>query len=374
MRKPFEGDYAVSQWFGEHPEVYKQFLIVMPDGTSQPMKGHNGIDFKTPTGTPILAPISGIVKESALDKEGYGNYIKIENDQFGVVLAHLELISVQIGAPVKEGDRIGTSDNTGYSTGPHLHMGVYPIPRERTNGFGGYINFAGLLNLQTVKEEGIKAPETAKLYTKEEYDGVMVDREKFWKERDEALANLKVVTLERDELKSIVTAFSALGYNKVEDITKALGEKDEIVTGLQKEIQQTTTSNAILADELKKKNEEDSTAIEMGIDAVKELKELKLKWDTVVKEAHVNPAKGMMELFSVVDTIREWRNKADKLLKQTQKEAKITDAQVVEVKKEIKKEAEEHGLTWLTKTLGLTSIFIASVSLTTLIGTFIVGR
>ncbi|MCZ2337795.1 MAG: M23 family metallopeptidase, partial [Chitinophagales bacterium] len=102
--------------------------------------GHNGIDYGTPTGTPILAPHSGKVIEAAFDQYGYGNYVKIENNTEGSVLAHFSKTEVSVGQEVKEGQRIALSGNTGNSTGPHLHWGYYRHPRNRQNGYGGFID------------------------------------------------------------------------------------------------------------------------------------------------------------------------------------------------------------------------------------------
>jgi murein DD-endopeptidase MepM/ murein hydrolase activator NlpD len=135
MRKPFISDFALTQKFGERPDVYAQFG----------MSGHNGLDYGLPTGTEVLAPINGKVVETSIGMQGYGHYVKIESDTEGSLLAHLQDLSVSIGDKVTEGQLIGHSDNTGFSTGPHLHFGYYKMPRDRNNGYAGYIDQLPLL-------------------------------------------------------------------------------------------------------------------------------------------------------------------------------------------------------------------------------------
>lgn len=132
MRKPFDGEYRQTQGFNDPccRASYAQFG----------MNGHNGLDFATPTGTKILAPHDGKVIEATLDPKGYGIYVKIENSIEGSVLAHLREFRVGVGDGVKEGDLIGYSDNSGNSTGAHLHWGYYRFPRDRQNGFAGFID------------------------------------------------------------------------------------------------------------------------------------------------------------------------------------------------------------------------------------------
>jgi len=137
MRKPFDGDYRVTQIFGVNPQDYAQFG----------MKGHNGIDYALPTGTHVLAPHSGKVIEATLDPVGYGLYIKIENDIEGSVLAHFKEFRVGVGDTVTEGQLIAFSDNSGNSTGPHLHWGYYRFPRDRSNGYAGFIDQTPYLTL-----------------------------------------------------------------------------------------------------------------------------------------------------------------------------------------------------------------------------------
>jgi murein DD-endopeptidase MepM/ murein hydrolase activator NlpD len=62
-------------------------------------------------------------------KDGFrvhGNVVGIDHGQ-GVVsiFMHLSRIDVSEGDIVKPGDLIGAIGNTGASTGPHLHWGLY---------------------------------------------------------------------------------------------------------------------------------------------------------------------------------------------------------------------------------------------------------
>lgn len=127
----FEGNYPLTQAFGLNFNWYAPFGL----------KGHNGIDYGLPVGTKLFSAITGTVTEVALDARGYGNYIKIENDECGILYGHMrELSPLKVGSNVKAGDLIGYSGNTGNSTGPHLHFGLFPKPRNRNNGYAGYIN------------------------------------------------------------------------------------------------------------------------------------------------------------------------------------------------------------------------------------------
>lgn len=139
MKKPFDGEYAITQIFGVNPQDYAQFGL----------KGHNGYDYALPTGTKVLAPHSGKVIEATLDPKGYGLYIKIENDIEGSVLAHLKEFRVGVGDIVSEGQLIAYSDNSGNSTGPHLHWGYYRHPRNRQNGYAGFIDQTPYLTSQS---------------------------------------------------------------------------------------------------------------------------------------------------------------------------------------------------------------------------------
>jgi murein DD-endopeptidase MepM/ murein hydrolase activator NlpD len=95
---------------------------------SDPFSGgaamHNGLDFKGPLGTPILAAAEGKVT-SVGTQGGYGNTVEITHAN-GLVTryAHLSGFNVRNGQKVDRGVQIGRMGSTGRSTGSHLHFEV----------------------------------------------------------------------------------------------------------------------------------------------------------------------------------------------------------------------------------------------------------
>lgn len=93
--------------------------------------GHNGMDFRASVGTPVLASLAGTISgagntDSVPGCYSYGKWVLIKHSNgLSTLYAHLSVISVNAGDTVNTGDIIGYSGNTGYSTGPHLHYGVY---------------------------------------------------------------------------------------------------------------------------------------------------------------------------------------------------------------------------------------------------------
>lgn len=94
---------------------------------------HDGVDFAGPNayGAPIYAPADGTVVEAG-PASGYGQWVRIMHDLDGekveTLYGHMEEghIYVKTGDKVKAGDHIADIGNNGYSTGAHLHFGVYP--------------------------------------------------------------------------------------------------------------------------------------------------------------------------------------------------------------------------------------------------------
>lgn len=129
---PLNLPFQISQKWGENPEYYSQLN----------MKGHNGVDFAVQVGTPIYACHDGTVIYASIDST-MSHTVRIEDttSTFETLYAHLSEFKVKIGDSVKRGDIIALSGNTGrFTTGPHLHMGVRPLPAVMDNGYNGASN------------------------------------------------------------------------------------------------------------------------------------------------------------------------------------------------------------------------------------------
>ncbi len=170
---------SVNQAFGKNDSpIYAQLG----------MKGHNGIDFFAPDGTPVLATHNGTVVYAGLDgSNGYLVVIKTDemfdylNGQayFKTLYGHLKTgtICVHAGEKVKVGQQIAQADNTGASSGSHLHFGLKPVQQgedewawynlEKDNGYNGAIDptsyFPQVQEFAKTLKLGDKGADVAKL-------------------------------------------------------------------------------------------------------------------------------------------------------------------------------------------------------------------
>lgn len=150
VSKPFIGDFSPGQLFGQNfNDYYKK----------EGLLGHQGIDFPMPNGTPIISAVNGIVVAISKDiQKGEGLAI-LSTDKFDykgqeclldTIYWHLQdkSILVNIGDTVVIGQRLGLSNNTGQSTGPHLHFSIIPMATDGSrralaginNGYKGCVN------------------------------------------------------------------------------------------------------------------------------------------------------------------------------------------------------------------------------------------
>lgn len=111
MLKSFKGNYAITQGYWAK---------------------HLAIDWGLPSSTSLYAVFDGVIENVVIYKKNtwkwwkiYGSNIVLRSTsgRSKVVYAHLRPdIKVKKGQRVKAGQLLGYSDNTGYSSGPHLHF------------------------------------------------------------------------------------------------------------------------------------------------------------------------------------------------------------------------------------------------------------
>lgn len=83
---------------------------------------HNGIDIAASSGTDVISPAKGIIKNSYYNNLG-GHQVIIEHENNYISgFAHLQPTSVKIGQNLKRGEKFAKVGNSGASTGAHLHF------------------------------------------------------------------------------------------------------------------------------------------------------------------------------------------------------------------------------------------------------------
>lgn len=127
---------TTSATFGADPQFYEQLG----------QKGHNGVDIPVPHGTPVYAAGGGTVAfEGWGDNDNWmgepaGICVRVRHEWGYTGYAHLDCTVVDAGDWVAEGQLIGYSGQTGFSTGPHLHFEEFPLSPNFKNGYAGRID------------------------------------------------------------------------------------------------------------------------------------------------------------------------------------------------------------------------------------------
>lgn len=144
----FESENGDGGYFDENGESTRRALMKTPLDVAvvtsrygqrkHPVLGytrmHKGVDFRAPTGTPIMAAGDGVI-EMAARNGSYGNYVRIKHGgSYKTAYGHLSKFGrgIKRGQRVKQGQIIGYSGATGRVTAAHLHYEVL-IGGKQTN-------------------------------------------------------------------------------------------------------------------------------------------------------------------------------------------------------------------------------------------------
>lgn len=114
MRTPVEGA-RISSTFGMRFHPVLGFTRM-----------HKGVDFAVVVGTPVYASGDGVIDFMG-PFDGYGNFVKVRhNPTLETGYAHLSRFAdgLKVGSPVRQGQQIAFSGNTGLSSGPHMHYEI----------------------------------------------------------------------------------------------------------------------------------------------------------------------------------------------------------------------------------------------------------
>lgn len=175
----------INQRFGENKACIpiNGGSVITCDGLNPPkgyrsiystMKGHNGLDLHAPTYTPIYSAQDGWVEELVAE-EARGLGIGIITDRkfwcnetgkeehFKIRYWHNYANLVALGDKVKIGQHIALADNSGYSSGSHLHFEIKPVKISKTGKVTNILQDNGFYG--AVEPEQYLLKEKASLFT-----------------------------------------------------------------------------------------------------------------------------------------------------------------------------------------------------------------
>lgn len=171
------GDRFPSYWSDTGEEVprrlidgplpdYDQITSLLKDRPT-----HEGMDFKTPIGTPIVAPRAGRVTRTNWNHAANGNCVEVQfTDGATAKFLHMNENAVKDGQALSAGTEIGKTGNTGRSTGPHLHYQI-----ERGGRVIDPVEYHGTLRRQ-LPPDAMAGFEQARKELAEQLDGRLASR------------------------------------------------------------------------------------------------------------------------------------------------------------------------------------------------------
>ncbi|MBU8897084.1 M23 family peptidase [Corallococcus sp. H22C18031201] len=126
-------------------DTYEQVTSLLRDG-----RGHKGVDFRAPVGTPVKAPFAGVIKRKNWNWGSNGNSLELVESggkARRALFLHLSELpkSLQAGARFNVGQVLAHSGNTGHSFAPHLHYQLMTQDDRVLDPFDQHKTYRGAL-------------------------------------------------------------------------------------------------------------------------------------------------------------------------------------------------------------------------------------
>ena len=334
-----KGIVPISQGYGENIDYYASITKNPQTGVSGLQHGHEGVDFATPNGTEIFAPFDGIIVRDGIGDKDYGNFVVIWDpiQLCGIWFCHLQSAIVNISDKVAAGQLLGYTNNTGNTTGPHVHCNFV-----ETDSNGYRINLdngeEGFLNLMDESLVGIlpmpgllftdpqtptptinpspqvpEKPSSQDQTDQEKIAELTTQIEQLTGQRDQALQKASEIGTKYTTDLANYSAFVAAGYPTIDVLNKKLEGVEDENAGLKTEISQVEQKNAKLAGIIKDTSTSDSTAIDTGIEWEKRAKDLQQSFEAVAG-AH-GTAPDLVSILDAVDKIKASKGEVEQELK-----------------------------------------------------------
>lgn len=161
-----KGTGFTKSYFFQIPLTFQQISSPFTNKRWHPVlqrfRAHLGTDFAAPTGRNIYAAGDGKIEFMGI-KDGYGKVTIINHlNGYKTLYGHQNAFGKDIkqGKFVKKGEHIGYVGNTGLSSGPHLHLGIYKngiaidpltvLNKPQTDGLEAKEKMAFLTNTQNI--------------------------------------------------------------------------------------------------------------------------------------------------------------------------------------------------------------------------------